>query len=256
MGKRKMNGEKSFFTLGTSVAGKRLLAFDLDGTMTQHRTPPSGEVYGVLRKLSQKYRLLMVGAGDVLRIDRQMEHFPIDVLGNYGMQFGKRLPDGSLEITDLGKYEPDRQSVEDRVSFLREKYGYTSFAGDSVEFHSSGVVTIPLLGTKADIKDKIAFDPDRSKRRAIYDFVKSLFPEYIVFVGGSSSFDMSPAPFDKGYALSNYCKKNGIPESGVLYFGDDYGPGGNDEAVLKAGFDFVRVDDYRDFPKIIKDIFG
>lgn len=48
----------------------------------------------------------------------------------------------------------------------------------------------------------IAFDPDRAKRRAIYEDIKQVFSEYTVFVGGSSSFDMAPAPYDKAYALA------------------------------------------------------
>lgn len=88
----------------------------------------------------------------------------------------------------------DRESVEKRVTMLREKYGFTDFAGDNVEYHASGCVTFPLLGTKAELADKLAFDPDRKKRRAFYDDVKSVFDDYTVFVGGSSSFDMAPFP--------------------------------------------------------------
>ena len=32
-----------------------------------------------------------------------------------------------------------------------------TFAGDSVEFHASGMITFPLLGTRAAIADKLAF---------------------------------------------------------------------------------------------------
>ena len=34
-----------------------------------------------------------------------------------------------------------------------------------------GCVTLPLLGTKAKQEDKLAFEPDRTKRRAIYEDV-------------------------------------------------------------------------------------
>lgn len=231
----------------------KLIAFDLDGTMTQHRTSPSREVYELLRIIQKKYQTLMVGAGTAARIDRQMEHFPIDILGNYGMQFGKRQPDGSLVITDIAKVTPDYDSVLARAEEFRKRFGYLTYARKSVEFHNSGAVTIPILGTEADIKDKVAFDPDRSKRRAVLGYVKELFPEYNVFVGGSSSFDMAPKPFDKYYALSAYCEKESILHSEVLYVGDDYGPGGNDEAVYKSDFPFLKVDDYRDFPRLMEE---
>lgn len=231
----------------------KLIAFDLDGTLTQHKTKLSEEHRAVLEQLSQKYKLLMSGAGMCRRIFEQMNHFPIDILGNYGMQFAKyNAETGDIDIVENITLPCDRDSVEKRVTMLREKYGYTEFAGDNVEYHASGCVTFPILGTKAVQEDKLAFDPDRSKRRKIYAEVKEVFSDYIVFVGGSSSFDMAPAPYNKAYALARYCEANGIAHDEVVFVGDDYGEGGNDESVYLADFHFIKVDDYRDFPKAMQ----
>ena len=67
----------------------KVIAMDLDGTLTQHKTPLSAEQRAVLNELSKNYKLLMVGAGQVMRIFNQLEKFPIDIIGNYGMQYGK-----------------------------------------------------------------------------------------------------------------------------------------------------------------------
>ena len=230
----------------------KLIAFDLDGTLTQHKTPLSAEHREILTKLSKKYKLLMAGAGMCMRIFNQMEQFPIDILGNYGLQYGEyNAATGELEIKENLTFPCDRESVEKRVTMLREKYGFTEYAGENVEFHASGCVTFPVLGTKAKQEDKLAFDPDRSKRRAIYEDVKQVFSDYVVFVGGSSSFDMAPAPYNKAYALAKYCQERGIKHDEVVYVGDDYGPGGNDESVYLSDFNYITIDDYRDFPKVI-----
>lgn len=231
----------------------KLVAFDLDGTLTQHRTPLSDEHRAVLDKLSKKYKLLMAGAGMCMRIFGQMGEYPIDVLGNYGMQYAEYDPETkTLDIREDNVLPCDKESIEKRVTMLREKYGFTEYKGDNVEFHSSGCVTFPILGTKADIKDKLSFDPDRKKRRAIYEDVKATFPEFTVFVGGSSSFDMAPAPYNKAYALAKYCEERGIAHDEVVYVGDDYGPGGNDESVYLSDFGYLTIDDYRDFPEVVK----
>lgn len=231
----------------------KLVAFDLDGTLTQHKTPLSEEHKQVLDQLGKKYKLLMAGAGMCHRIFNQMNQYPIDILGNYGLQYAEYNPETKdIEIKKNAVLPCDRESVDKRVTQLREKYGYTEFAGDNVEFHASGCVTIPLLGTKAKSEDKLAFDPDRSKRRAIYEEVKELFSDYIVFVGGSSSFDMAPAPYNKAYALAQYCEEYGIAHDEVVYVGDDYGPGGNDESVYLSDFNFITIDNYLDFPEVVK----
>lgn len=233
----------------------KVIAMDLDGTLTQHKTPLSAEHREVLFELSKKYKLLMVGAGQVMRIFNQLEQFPIDVIGNYGMQYGiYNAETKSIDIVSDVVAPCDKQVITDKINGLREKYGFTEYAGDGVEFHPSGCVTFPILGTKAKQEDKLAFDPDRIKRRKIYDEVVDTFSDYCVFVGGSSSFDMAPKPYDKFHALDTYCKENGYTHNEVVYIGDDYGLGGNDESVYKSDFNYITIDSYLDFPKKVADL--
>ena len=233
----------------------KVIAMDLDGTLTQHKQHMSDECRATLIALSKKYKLLMVGAGQVYRIFNQMEQFPIDIIGNYGLQFATYNPDTrDLDIVRDLSFPCDRDAVEAKVTALREKHGFTEFAGDNVEYHPSGCLTFPVLGTKAVQADKLAFDPDRSKRRAFYSEVVEAFSDYSVFVGGSSSFDMAPKPYNKYHALDLYCKEQGLEHDNVVFVGDDYGLGGNDESVYLSDFPFVCVDDYRDFPRLMKDL--
>lgn len=229
----------------------KAFAFDLDGTLTQHKTPLDGKNRAILEKLAERYTLIMVGAGSYMRIHNQLEGFPMDIIGNYGMQYAKYTGDGLVLVRDDSLVGAERNVVEERINTLRQKYGFTEYAGNNVEYHASGCLTFPILGTKAVQEDKLAFDPDRSKRRAIYDEVCNTFPEYNVFVGGSSSFDMAPKPFNKYYALDLWCRENGLDHSEVVFVGDDYGLGGNDESVYRSDFRFVTTDDYTRFCEVM-----
>ena len=230
----------------------KLMAFDLDGTLTQHKTKLSDEHRDILNKLQEKYTLIMVGAGQCRRIFNQLDAFPIDIIGNYGMQYAKYNPETKdIDMVYDIQENCDKEETEKKVTFLREKHGFTEFAGENVEYHISGCITFPVLGTKAAQADKLAFDTDRKKRRAFYDEVKELFPDYNVFVGGSSSFDMAPKPYNKYYALAKYCEENGIKHDEVVFVGDDYGIGGNDESVYVSDFGFLTIDNYEDFPKVV-----
>ena len=229
----------------------KAFAFDLDGTLTQHRTPLDDKNRAVLERLAEKYTLVMVGAGSCMRIHDQLGGFPMDVIGNYGMQCAK-YEDGELKLVrDSVVACEDKKSVEERASSLRIKHGFTSYAGDNVEYHASGCLTLPLLGTNAAPADKLAFDPDRKKRRAFYKEVCELFGDYNVFVGGSSSFDMAPRPFNKYYALDLWCRERGFQHNEVVFVGDDYGPGGNDESVYHSDFRFVSIDDYTRLDEVL-----
>ena len=233
----------------------KLIAFDLDGTLTQHKSKLTPENLAVLTALRQKYRLLMVGAGTCRRIFEQLDRFPIDVIGNYGMQYAKyNASTGDIDVIRDEQMPVDRDATEKKVDYFREKYGFTEFAGDSVEYHPSGCITFAVLGTKAQLADKLAFDPDRSRRRAFYPEVKEAFSDYTVFVGGSSSFDMAPFPYNKAYALAQYCEEHGIDKDEAVFVGDDYGVGGNDEPVFLSDFNFRKIDGYLNCRELLADL--
>ncbi|MBQ8342192.1 MAG: phosphomannomutase, partial [Clostridia bacterium] len=166
--------------------GIRLVAMDLDGTLTQHKQPLTPANRAALQGLAARYKLLMVGAGQVMRIFHQLECFPVDVIGNYGLQYGKYDREtGEMRLVRDLSLPCDRAYVEKTVTALRERYGFTRFEGENVEFHPSGCITFPILGTKALQEDKLRFDPDRKKRRAILAEVEEAFADYCGFVGGS-----------------------------------------------------------------------
>ena len=148
----------------------KLFAFDLDGTLTQHKTPLGAENRAVLDELSKHYHLLMVGAGAAMRIFNQLGGYPIDIIGNYGLQYARYAEESrDLQVVRDLQLPCNKESVARRIADLRRRFGYENFAGESVEYHPSGCVTFPLLGTKAAQADKLAFDPDRTKRRAFYE---------------------------------------------------------------------------------------
>ena len=47
------------------------------------------------------------------------------------------------------------------------------------------------------------------------------------------------------WAPTDYCRAHGYLPEEVLFVGDDYGMGGNDESVYRSEIDFVEIDDYR-----------
>ena len=163
---------------------KKVFAFDLDGTLTEHRTWITDENLAVLDDLAGRgIRVVIAGAGQTRRIFTQMREHPVDIIGNYGLQYAEyRDERGDLEILRDLTLPCDRESVAERIERLRGVIGFTDYVGGSVEFHPSGCVTFPLLGTKADIADKLLFDPTREKRRAVFSEVAAAFPEYTVFV--------------------------------------------------------------------------
>ena len=228
------------------MAELKIIFFDLDGTLTQHRSPLGDKNRAMLDRLSKKYRLVMVGAGTCQRIWNQMGHYPIDIIGSYGMQFAEySKADQQLHLQWNEVAPVDREKQIARANLIRDKFDLHEYTGDTLEIHPTGALTFPVLGTAAKIEDKLAYDPDRSKRRAMYSFVKEVFSDYNVMVGGSSSFDIVPGQYGKLNAIKRFLKNEGIGVESVVYCGDDYYEGGNDYDVFTGGIPFIKVDDYQ-----------
>ncbi|MBQ7189919.1 MAG: HAD hydrolase family protein [Kiritimatiellae bacterium] len=232
-------------------AKKRLVCLDLDATLCQHRSPMPPENRAALDELMKRYKCIMVGAGNAPRIYKQMENYPIDIIGNYGMQESKII-DGKFTIVKQLTEPVDKAFFLEKAKYLREKYGYTDYAGESVEFHPSGMVTFGLLGTKPDQAAKLKFDPDRKKRQKMYPEVLKIFKDYSVYIGGSTSFDFAGKQYNKYDAIMAYAKENGYKLEEIVFIGDDFGDGGGDSHVRIKGMDYIEIEDYRKFPERIK----
>ena len=231
-------------------AQKKLLCFDLDGTLTNHKTPLTPENRVVLDKLmaNPKYKVIMVGAGNARRIYNQMGEYPIDIVANYGMQEATVIDGVFTEIRN-DQRQVDRDFFIKNSEIVRQRYGFTEYAGESIEFHPAGMVTLGLLGTEAKTEDKLVFDPDKAKRRVIYKDVCELFKGYAVFIGGSTSFDFTEMQYNKYDAVMNYAHRNGFTRDEILFIGDDFGDGGGDSHIRLGGMDYIHITDFTKLPE-------
>ena len=230
-------------------AKKKLVCMDLDATLTQHRTQLEDFNLEALTSLDHRYQCVMVCAGNAPRVRKQMNDYPIDILANYGMQEAHDV-DGQLQIVRQTTIPADTAFFVKKCNYLRQKYGYTDYDGEGIEFHAAGMVTFGLLGVDAKPEKKVVFDPDRAKRRVMYPEVIKIFgKKYCVFIGGSSSFDFAPKPFNKYDASLQYAKEHGISKDEIIFIGDDFGDGGGDSHVRINGMDYICIDDYHNFPE-------
>lgn len=83
--------------------------------------------------MAERYKLLMVGAGTCSRIFEQMERFPIDIIGNCGMQYA-RPENGQLNMIRSENASVDEAEVRRRAGGVRKqiRIRYTVFGRGSL----------------------------------------------------------------------------------------------------------------------------
>ena len=229
---------------------KKLLCFDLDATLTAHRCPLEPAARQLLDTLGKKYDIVMVCAGNCPRVYKQMGEYPVNILGNYGMQ-ESTVENGEFKIVREDVFPADTAFFRKQNDYLRQKYGYTQYYGEPLEFHSTGMVTMGLLGKDAPVELKHKFDPDRAKRRVMYPEVCEIFKDYSVYIGGSSSFDFSAKQYNKYDASLRYANEHGYTLDQILFIGDDFADGGGDSHVRIKGMDYIWITDYTKTPEVL-----
>lgn len=233
------------------MKAKKLLLFDLDATLTEHRMPLEPAARELMEKLCEKYDVVMMAAGNCPRVYHQMGDFPVPIVGNYGMQ-ESAIVDGEFRIIREDTAPADTAFFDKWCRYFREKYGYTAYQGDPIEYHASGMVTFGLLGTAPDKYEKLKFDPDKAKRRAMYPEVLKVFKDYAVYIGGSTSFDFTPKQYNKFDAALRYAHEHGYSLDECLFVGDDIDDGGGDSHIRLYGMDYIRIYDYSKTPAMLR----
>ena len=238
----------------------KLIAFDLDGTLTESKQPITNKTAKFLTSLAYDYEIAIVTGGTMEQIKTQvLDRLPdwvqdkmhlMSCSGAEYLRFGQTLYRNLIPKKEKAVMIP-------MLTGLLKQMGYwiDNPAGDIIEDRGSQI-TISALGQKASLKDKEDWDSFGIKRREIRDAVKVMFPEYSVRVGGLTSVDISIQGIDKEYAINELLEWNQFEQSEVLYIGDKFRPGENDYPALVAGVTCLRVTSYADTPRVVGKYLG
>ena len=226
-----------------SLSKKKVIVCDMDNTLVPPRSKVTDDMVCLLKKLMDKYTFVVLAAGGIERVKTQLLDMEVKipfVFSYYGTVYHRYI-DGRYslvaEYTNGLRNVPEIKKV---IRQIRDKYGYTDYYGNScAEFRNE--IVFGLLGTEAPLGEKLAFDPDKRKRMLIYHELKRLLPENEVLIGGTSSFDILDKGINKGFGLKKIMEL-GIKKEEIVFIGDDFTEGSNDEAV-KGMVDIVEVKD-------------
>ena len=79
-----------------------------------------------------------------------------------------------------------------------------------------------------------------------------VFKDYAVYIGGSTSFDLTPRQYNKFDATLRYAHEHGYSLDDCLFVGDDLDDGGGDSHIRLYGMDYIWIHDYRTTPQLLR----
>ncbi|MEK7602395.1 MAG: HAD-IIB family hydrolase [Patescibacteria group bacterium] len=243
----------------------RLVAFDIDGTLTESKQPVSHDMANLLSRLLDNTLVTLVTGGKLEQITTQIvERLPkgtnmenLYALPTSGAAMYLQVDGGWHPIYEELLSPDEAEHISAVLKSAATEAGIIDFAtpsyGERIENRGSQI-SLSALGQQAPIAEKEAWDPDRSKRLQLQATLTPLLPAYEVRLGGLTTFDVTKRGIDKAYGLKRLSEYLSISIREMLYVGDALFPGGNDEVVKETGIRTKKVANPKateDFLKIL-----
>jgi phosphomannomutase len=244
------------------AVGKKLIIFDLDGTLAGSKSPIDTEMATLLRALLGIGQVAVISGGDWPQFETQLlanlphdEHLQnLSLLPTCGTKYFRFT--GHWEKI----YSEDFTTEEKRkiITSFKQALENASFKveevwGESLEDRGSQI-TYSALGQQAPLDEKKKWDTDFTQRKQIKALLDKLIPEFSVRLGGTTSIDVTRQGIDKAYGIRKLRDMLGIAIDEMIFIGDALFSGGNDYPAQEAGVVSIPVRDPEETKRVIETI--
>lgn len=241
---------------------KKLVIFDLDGTVAESKSAVDVEMAALLDALLAIVKVAIISGGDWPQFEKQL--LP-------GLPHDERLKNLSLLPTAGTKFyqyktdwkqlyaekfnETEKKKITDALTKAITLSGFADeqIWGAQIEDRGSQI-TFSALGQQAPTKAKKMWDPDFSRRQKMKAVLEEIIPGYSIHLGGTTSVDVTRQGIDKAYGIGKLRDMLGITIEQMLFVGDALFPGGNDYPVMQAGVVSIHVRDPNETKRVIETI--
>jgi len=251
---------------------KKIIAFDIDGTLTASKTLITDSMANLIKELIKKKIVVAIAGGSFKQMltqflppfsnDEAMLPFIhnftfLPTSGSQRYQYNETKKEWIL----VDKEPLPRDAKEKAIKLLQEVIDNPIYEippnpiGNIIEDRDTQITFTPN-GQQAPVEMKLAFDPDRKKREKIKAYLEPQLPEVSILINGTSSIDILTKGFNKAVGLLKFLDKMGFQKSDVIFVGDGLFPGGNDYSVHEAGFDTIAVKGPEETASILKSWLG
>jgi phosphomannomutase len=241
---------------------KKLIVFDLDGTLAESKSAVDTEMAALLQDLLGIVKVAVISGGDWPQFEKQLlsnlSHDKLLVALSLLPTCGTKFYQYTGEWKKLYSEDFTANEKEQIISSLNKAIGEAGFKveknwGEIIEDRGSQI-TYSALGQQAPLEEKKKWDPDFTKRKKIKEILEPLIPGFTVRLGGETSIDVTKPGIDKAYGIRKLRDLLGISLKEMIFIGDALFPGGNDYPAEQAGVVSVGVKGPHETKRVIQAI--
>lgn len=240
---------------------KKVLAFDLDGTLAPSKSTLPQKMGNLLDSLLEYYDICVISGGKFGQFETQLldgltsdKLEKLHIMPTCGTQYYTFVAGVWTQVyaenftqEEKSKIIHSLNAAIDTLGYREEKvYGeIIEDRGSQITFSALGQDVVAELGD-VGVRLKEEWDPDTTKKNAIRDYVASSIPEFEVRVGGGTSIDITKPGIDKAYGMHKLIDILKVEKEDILFYGDRLMDGGNDYPVKVFGIDCIEVSRWED----------
>jgi len=230
---------------------KKLIVFDLDGTLAESKSSLDTEMASLLHDLLGIVKVAIISGGGWPQFEKQiLSNLSADerlnnlsLLPTCGTQFYQYKGTWKkIYSEDFNQEEKTKIINELKNSLNTVDFDINQIWGDEIEDRGSQI-TYSALGQQAPIEEKTKWDPDFAKRKKIQEILSLSIPEFSVHLGGTTSVDITKPGIDKAYGIKKLRDTLDIAIDDMIFIGDALFPGGNDYPAKETGVVSIRIRD-------------
>jgi len=249
---------------------KKIIAFDLDGTLAESKQHLEKDMSDLLCSLSKEKIVVVISGGSLNQFEKQF-------LANFSpTEEDKKIVYKNLILLPTSgsrryQYDIDKKewimtdeeaiptALKGKILTVLKEYIATgkynmipAIEGDEIVEDRVTQITISALGQHAPLDLKKVWDPDQKKRQQIKKELEEKLPEVNINIGGATSLDILQKGFNKAVGLKRLLDKLYMTIEDMVFVGDAIFPGGNDYSPYEAGIDCVKVSGPEETKEVIK----
>lgn len=241
---------------------KKLIIYDLDGTLAESKAPLDDEMSALLTRLLEVARVAVISGGDwpqfqkqvIARLSPDSQFDQLSILPTCGTKFYEYKDTWTKLYSEDFSADEKKKIVDSLEQSVKEAgVEVKQTWGEQIEDRGSQI-TYSALGQQAPLDAKKTWDPDFSKRQKIKAILDRLIPECSVALGGTTSVDVTKPGIDKAYGIRKLQDVLGIGIDGMLFMGDAIFPGGNDYPAKRAGAESIKVRDPEETKRVTEGV--
>lgn len=258
---------------------KKLIVFDLDGTLAESKSAIDSEMSRLLCDLLGQKPVAVIGGGEYELFQEQLLaklRCPKERLRNLYLfpttstRFYRYVPASSGESGGWQKVYSHDLAPAERRKIIRtfekvfREVGYThpqktygkviEDRGTQVTWSVFGQDIVRVLGEKGVQMKKEWKKKYTPLKMKIARLMQKYLPNLEVRAAGYTSVDVTRRGIDKAYGIKQIRKHLGVPIKDMLFVGDALYPGGNDYEAVKTGIDWVSVKRPEEAKQLIRSI--